>query len=80
MQIEFIDITSFRGLSSEAEHFYASIGVPSWTQEMLLTDRDCRPNAGVSFINTEKLRYFPSTEEARAMWEKDNHFDRNPFV
>lgn len=80
MQIEFIDITSFRGLSSEAEHFYAAIGEPSWVQEALLSDPGCTPNRGVNFINTKKLRHYPSREEAEAMWEKDNHWNQNPFV
>ena len=80
MQIDFIDITSFRGLSSEAEHFYAAIGKPSWIQEALLSDPDCKPNEGVSYHETEKLRYFPTREEAEAMWEKDNHWDKDPFV
>ncbi len=72
MNIEYIDITSYRGISSDAEHFYARAGEPSWVQEMLLTDTACKPNSGVSYVNGEELRHFPSREEAEALWEKDH--------
>ena len=50
MDIQFIDITSFAGISSDAEHFYALIGNPKFCQEDYITMTDyCSPENGVLF-------------------------------
>lgn len=80
MEIQFIDITSYRGISSDAEHYYAKLGEISYMQENLLVQASCEANTGISFVNGEELRYFPSPEEARAMWEKDHGRDKRELV
>ena len=47
MDIQFIDITTYRGISSEAEHFYAKVGSPNYTQENYLVMLDCPPESGI---------------------------------
>lgn len=76
MQIEFINITTYKGISSDAEHFYASVGKPDMVQEFLLTDPVSKPESGVFFGSEDLLRHFPSPEEAEAMWQKDHGHDR----
>jgi len=76
MQIEFINITTYKGISSDAEHFYASVGEPDMVQERLLTDLGAKPESGVFFGSEDMLRHFPSAEEAEAMWQKDYGHDR----
>lgn len=74
MDIQFIDITTYRGISSEAEHFYAKVGSPNYTQENYLVMLDCPPESGVMFgESAENLRYMPSYEEAKALYLKDNY-------
>lgn len=80
MEIQFIDITSYRGISSEAEHYYAKLGELSYMQENLLVQASCEANTGISFVNGEELKYFPTPEEARAMWEKDHGRDKSELV
>jgi len=76
MQIEFINITTFKGISSDAEHFYASVGKPDMVQECLLTDSGSKPESGVFFGSEDMLRHFPSEEEAEAIWQKDHGHGR----
>lgn len=71
MDVQFIDITSFMGVSSNAEHFYAKVGKPEHAQEHYLFDLCCKPESGVLF-NERNLRYYPSEEEAVALYKKDN--------
>lgn len=71
MDVQFIDITSFIGASSNAEHYYAKVGKPEYTQEHYLFDLGCKPESGVLF-NGRDLRYYPSEEEAVALYKKDN--------
>ena len=71
MDVQFIDITSFMGVSSNAEHYYAKVGKPEYTQEHYLFDLGCKPESGVLF-NGRNLRYYPSEEEAVALYKKDN--------
>ena len=67
MKIEFIDITSYRGISSNAEHFYASRIVPDKnTYESFYTDH--KP-----YGNKEELLFFPDTQQAAALAAKDNY-------
>lgn len=80
MEIQYIDITTYRGISSNAEHFYATIGTPNMKQEMLLTNPACNPVNGVLFVNQEQMRYKPTKEEAEAIWEKDNKYNIDPSV
>ena len=72
MDYQFIDITSYRGISSNAEHWYAKIGTPEYTQENLLYGRETKPNTGVSYINGGELKYYPDVDEATALYKKDN--------
>lgn len=72
MDIQFIDITTFRGVSSEAEHFYAKVGNPEDLQEFLITSPMERPNMGVYFINEHHMRYMPTYDEAKALYLKDH--------
>ena len=78
MEIQFIDITTYRGISSNADHFYAKIGEVGEAQEyymtMKLLDDICE---GVSFINTPDLIYYPSKQEAINLWEKDNGWNKS---
>ena len=80
MDFQFIDITTYRGISSNAEHFYAKVGKPEYTQENIVVMQSCEPGTGVSFINGEELKYYPSKKEARKMWEKDNGYSESTFV
>ena len=73
MDYQFIDITSYRGISSNAEHFYARIGSPDYAQENMITMLTCEPTTGQSFVNGKELRYYPTEQEAEEMWKKDNH-------
>ena len=74
MDYQFIDITSYRGISSNAEHFYAKIGSPDYVQEELLTTLSCEPTTGQVYVHGKELRYNPSEQEAEDMWKKDNQF------
>ena len=49
MNIEYINITTYRGISSDADHFYATIGSIGYLQETLLVDFACKPESGVIF-------------------------------
>ena len=81
MDIQFIDITSFRGISSDAEHFYAKIGKVKNSQEYLLTMPVMTDICdGVSFTNEPHLRYYPDEREARRLWEKDNGHTRQDLI
>ena len=72
MKIQFIDITTYQGLSSNAEHFYASVGTTKYIQEALLTDLSNKINEGVLFSKGTQLRYYPTADEAEIMWKKDH--------
>ena len=80
MDIQFIDITSYRGISSNAEHFYAKVGKPEHTQEIYLINSICEVNEGVWFQDGEHLLFYPTKEEATQLWEKDNKWDKDEFV
>lgn len=75
MDIQFIDITSFAGISSDAEHFYALIGNPKFCQEDYITMTDyCSPESGVIFsCDCEHLLFFPTVKQAEYLSKKDNH-------
>lgn len=78
MDYQFIDITSFRCISSEAEHFYAKVGDSSgYAQENILFMASADVNTGVSFVEGNnrvyKLRYHPTREEAISLYLKDNY-------
>ena len=72
MDYQFIDITSYRGISSNAEHWYAKIGTPELTQENLLFGLSEKSNSGVSYVNGEELKYYPNLDEAIEIYKKDN--------
>ncbi len=79
MDIQFIDITSYRGISSNAEHYYAKIGDPEYVQENAVTSLSCDLKDGVCFINKQDLKYYPTQYEAEKMWLKDNNGIDNQF-
>ena len=81
MDVQFIDITSYRGISADAEHFYAKIGYPSKDcQEYYITDMGGDITRGIWFTNGRSLRYYPSEKEARQLWQKDHGFDKDPIT
>lgn len=68
MQIEFFNITTYQGISCDAEHFYAKHENASYFEEMLWsTDRlqELKGSTGNDF------RYIPSKEEAEQIAKKD---------
>lgn len=72
MDIQFIDITSYRGISSNAEHYYAKVGDPKDVQENAVVSLSFDLGSGVCFISKNDLKYYPTQYEAEKMWEKDN--------
>jgi hypothetical protein len=70
MQIEFFNITSYCGISSNAEHFYVKHLDAKYLEETLqftMTDR-LEELAGET---GEELRYIPTKEEAESIARKD---------
>ena len=80
MDIQFINITSFIGISSNAEHFYATVGDPKYLQENLLTIVGMDMSSGVSFNDNHKVKYHPNEQEAIQLWQKDHGHDKNPVT
>ncbi len=74
MQIEFIDISTFRGISSEAEHYYAKISTGDFYAEELIFDYGWSLDA-CARIGGKDLRFYPTAEQARQIAEKDHKFD-----
>lgn len=72
MDYQFIDITSYRGISSNTEHWYAKTGTPDLTQEEMLFDLGVKVNGGVTYVNGEELKYYPNLDEAIELYKKDN--------
>ena len=77
MDYQFINITTFRSVSTEAEHFYATIGEPKHAQENLLTMAGASPETGVMFVNGKNLLHMPSYDEAKDIYLKDHYNVRN---
>lgn len=75
MDIEYINITTYKGISSDADHFYAKIGSVGYLQENLISDLACKPESGIVFSILNELRYFPSKKEAEVLWMKDYGWD-----
>lgn len=75
MDIEYINITTYKGISSNADHFYATIGSIGYLQENLIVDFACKPESGVMFSTLDELRYYPSKKEAEELWMKDYGWD-----
>lgn len=71
MDIEYINITTYKGISSDADHFYATIGSIGYLQENLIVEFACKPESGVVFLSLNELRYYPSKKEAEELWMKD---------
>ena len=64
MEIQFIDISSFRGISYGAEHYYAKL-LDTKDFEALLMGADKLENLCGS--TGEEMKFIPTEEEARAM-------------
>lgn len=71
MHIEFIDITTYRGISSEAEHFYAKVSRPNYNADMVALDIGTNFQTCSGDIGGEALRFFPTREQAEKYAEKD---------
>ena len=58
MEIQFIDISTYQGISAGAEHFYAKVGKvkPKDYQESLVTSSIHEITSFVHFVNGEELR------------------------
>lgn len=73
MEIQLINITSYIGISAEAEHFYAKVANPG----RHLAETLSFENSGADLEHicgyhcNEALRYFPTKEEAEAYAKKD---------
>jgi len=82
MEIQFIDISTYQGICSDADHFYANVGEVNIKeyQESLVTSSMHDMTSFVCFSTGEELKYFPTEEEARALWQKDHGFDKSPEV
>ena len=76
MDYQFINITTYRGISSNAEHFYATIGENSYAQENLISMLDGRPNTGISYGDIDLVHY-PTLEEAKVLFLKYHFEARN---
>lgn len=70
MNFEFINITSYRGISSDAEHFYAKRATdPAKVQESLL---DGSGLESMSYWCDENVKFMPDREQAEQLCSKDN--------
>ena len=66
MNIEYIDITSYRGISSNAEHYYAKVAVfDSKTYECFIAGEH-------PYTFDEELLFYPNREQAIQLCRKDN--------
>ncbi len=64
MEIQFINITSFRGISVGAVHYYAKVLDTRYFDELLMGTDKLENLCGRS---GEEMRYTPTKEEAKAM-------------
>lgn len=69
MDIQFINITSYRSVSSNAEHYYASRATePEKVNEAFIEAAEgCYPH-----LCQEEIKFFPDEAQARALCKKDN--------
>jgi len=68
MEIQFIDITSYRGISSNAEHYYAKYSTDTESIAMcLLTGTE-------TSSHHEELLFFPDRPYAEELCRKDNQY------
>ena len=72
MKIKFIDITTYRGISSEAEHFYAKIARPGYAADMVAFDFGTTFDTCCRDYGGEDLRFFPTRKQAEKYAEKDH--------
>lgn len=73
MEVQFINITTYKGISSDADHYYGRVGDARDLQEYYLFNIACKPDEGVLYVGDGKdLRHFPSREEATELFFKDN--------
>lgn len=66
MRVEYINITSYRGISSNAEHYYAAIATMQEDSYAAFIDGE-HPYS----FDTE-LKFFPDREQAITLCKKDN--------
>ena len=76
MDIQFINITSYRGISSNAEHYYARFASEN-EKELIAEDIFCGYSVA-TYCNTDML-FFPDREQAIALIKKDNQMTGSPF-
>ena len=77
MKLTFINITSYRGISSNAEHFYAKVARPDYNGKYLVIDYGWSLDACSDDFKGEELRYIPDEATAREMAKKDFGRDRS---
>lgn len=71
MKLTFINITSYQGISSAAEHFYAKVARPGYNGKYLVLDYGWSLDACSDDFKGEELRYIPDEATAREMAKKD---------
>lgn len=73
MEIQLISITTYRGISSDAEHFYAKAAKREQVEESLMFNSVSKLESICSNIyDGEELKFFPDRIEAIDMCKKDN--------
>lgn len=70
MEIQLINIETYMGISSEAEHFYAK-AVRQEDIEEVIAFENARLESLCDYRSAEELRYYPSKEEAETYAKKD---------
>ena len=70
MDIVFINITTYTGISSNAEHYYARVARNDHVIEGL--DEMASMQYLADDVNGKELKFFPDKYQARALCEKDN--------
>lgn len=72
MEIQLINIETYMGISSEAEHFYAKAVRQEDIEEVIAFENaSARLESLCDYRSAEELRYYPSKEEAENYARKD---------
>lgn len=72
MEIQLINIETYMGMSSNAEHFYAKVVKQEDIEDVIAFENaSARLESLCDYRSTEELRYFPTKEEAEIYAKKD---------
>ncbi len=72
MEIQLINIETYIGISSEAEHFYAKVVKQEDIEEVIAFENSsARLESLCDYRSAEELLYYPSKEEAEIYAKKD---------